>query len=345
LGYNKSEGKNESVENGETERGSWMNIYSEEQVKQVMNIGMVISAAKEAYKDCAEGKLYAGNRIFMPVRGEENVGQWLAANCTNKPFFGSKFSSVFPENPKIGLPSTISKISLYSAETGELQAMIDANYLTAVKTGGSAAVATDLMARKDASVLGIIGTGLQAYSQVLAIQEIREISSLYVYDIDEVRVKSFIEMIGEIKNRPYEIMGASSADACAAAADIVCTCTTSKKPVFSGKALNAGTHVNAIGSFTSFMQEIDTETVLRASKIITEHVEGLWEAAGDILIPLQEGRITKDKVTGSVGEVLTGRIAGRENDQEITLYESVGSGVLDIALAIAVYSRLSDSKQ
>lgn len=319
-----------------------MNIYSEEQVKQVMNMALVIPAVKEAYQDCAEGKIYAGNRIFMPIRGEENVGQWLAANCINKPYFGSKFSSVFPGNLKRGLPSTISKISLYSAETGELLALIDANYLTAVKTGGSAAIATDLMARKDASRLAVIGTGLQACSQVLAIQEIRELEVLYVYDLDAARVKNFAKMMGEMKNRPYEIIAASSADECAARADIICTCTTSRKPVFSGNALREGTHVNAIGSFTSFMQEIDTETVLRADKVITEHVEGLWEAAGDILIPLREGKITKEKVTGSVGEVLTGKISGREDEREITLYESVGSGVLDIALSIAVYSKLKD---
>lgn len=319
-----------------------MNIYSEEQVKQVMDMNMVISSIKEAYEDCVEGKIYAGNRIFMPIRGEENVGQWLVANCNNKPFFGSKFSSVFPGNINAGLPSTISKISLYSAETGELQALIDANYLTAIKTGGSAAIATDLMARKDASKLAVIGTGLQAYSQVLAIQEIRELDVLYVYDIDDNRVKNFINTIEEIKNKSYEIVAAASADECVAQADIICTCTTSKQPVFSGSVLQEGTHVNAIGSFTSFMQEIDTETVLRADKVITEHVEGLWEAAGDILIPFNEGKITKEKVAGTVGEVLVKKISGRENDQEITLYESVGSGVLDIALSITVYRKLKE---
>lgn len=318
-----------------------MKLFSEEQVKQVLNMKMVISAIKEAYIECQQGKLYAGKRIFMPIRGEENVGQWLVANCTDKPFFGSKFSSVFPKNIKKGLPSTLSKISLYSAETGDLLAIIDANYLTAIKTGGSAAVATDLMARKDASKLAVIGTGLQAYSQVLAIQEVRNISKLYVYDLDTERINNFCKMIEPVRNRSYEIIVAPSADSCVADADIVCTCTTSSKPVFQGEMLQEGTHVNAIGSFTSFMQEIDEETVIRSAKIITEHVEGVWEAAGDIIIPFQKGMITKDKVTGTVGEVLTGKISRRESNQEITLYESVGSGVLDIALSIEVYNKLN----
>ncbi|WP_303974730.1 ornithine cyclodeaminase family protein, partial [Streptococcus merionis] len=279
-------------------------------------------------------------RIFMPIRGEENVGQWLVANSLSKPYFGSKFSSVFPENLKKELPSTISKISLYSAETGELQALIDANYLTAIKTGGSAAVATDLMARKDAAHLCIIGTGLQAYSQVLAIQEVRDLEYVFVYDIDSDRVRQFIEMISEIKNRDYQIIAATSADEAVAKSDIICTCTTSLTPVFSSKALKAGSHINAIGSFTSFMQEIDTDTVLCSEKIITEHMEGLWEAAGDILIPYDQGLFGKEKVTGSVGEVLVGQQSARENDQEITLYESVGSGVLDIGLTISLYEKI-----
>lgn len=321
-----------------------MQIYSEDQIKEIIDVKQAIESAKETYKDCEEGKIYAGDRIYMPIRGEANVGQWLVANCTEKPYFGMKFSSMFAENRARNLPVTISKIYLNSAEDGTLQAILDANYMTAIKTGASAAVATDLMARKDATSLAVIGTGLQAYSQVLAIQEVRELEKLYIFDIDAQRVKDFAKMIEEIKNRPYEIIEASSAKECVKDADIICTCTASKVPVFEGKDLKAGAHVNAIGSFTAFMQEIDTETVLRAEKVITEHTEGLWAAAGDILIPFNEGKITKDKVTGTVGEALTGKIIARDNDEQITLYESVGSGVLDIGLAITVYETLAGIK-
>lgn len=314
---------------------------TEKEVQDSVTTDMVLPVLRKAYEDCVEGKIYTGGRIFMPVRGQENVGQWLVANCTNKPYFGSKFSSVFPENLKKGLPSVISKVSLYSTVTGELQALIDANYLTAIKTGGSAAIATDLMAKKDANKLGIIGSGLQAFSQVLAIQEVRNITELYVYDVIPERVDRFINQIETIKNNPYKIIAATTADECVAQSDIICTCTTSLTPVFKGSSVKPGTHINAIGSFTSFMQEIDEETVLKSDKVITEHVEGLWDAAGDMIIPFEKGLISKDKVNGSVGDVLTGKILGRENDQEITLYESVGSGVLDIALSIAIYEKFN----
>lgn len=315
-----------------------MICISEKQIEEVVTMKMALPVFRQAYEDCVNGDIYAGDRIVMPIRGEENCGQWLVANCKNVPFFGSKFSSVFPGNVSKGIPSVISKISLYSAETGELLALIDANYLTAIKTGGSAGIATDLMARKDASRLGIIGSGLQAFSQILAIQEVRELTELYIYDIFPDRVENFIKKIEKIQNRPYKIIAAKTADECVSASDIISTCTTSLKPVFSAGALQPGTHINAIGSFTPFMQEIDDETVIKSSKVITEHVDGLWAAAGDILIPFNKGMITEEKVNGSVGDVLTKRIAGRENDEEITLYESVGSCVLDIAIAIAVYN-------
>ncbi|SHI91045.1 ornithine cyclodeaminase [Dethiosulfatibacter aminovorans DSM 17477] len=312
---------------------------TEKQVQDSITMDMALPVLRNAYKDCMKGEIYAGDRIFMPLRGQENVGQWLVANCTNKPYFGSKFSSVFPENVKKGLPSVISKVSLYSAVTGEIQGLIDANFLTAIKTGGSAAIATDLMAKKDANKLGIIGSGLQAFSQVLAIQEVRNITELYVYDIIPERVDSFIKQIEAIKNNPYKIIAAMTAEECVTQSDIVCTCTTSLTPVFKGSSVKPGTHINAIGSFTPFMQEIDEETVLKSDKVITEHLEGLWDAAGDVLIPYEKDLITKDKVNGTVGDVLTGMISGRENDQEITLYESVGSCVLDIALSIAIYEK------
>ena len=171
-------------------------------------------------------------------------------------------------------------------------------------------------------------------------QEVRELQTLYVYDMFPERVERFIGMIRDIQNRPYEIIAAKSGEDCVKNADIICTCTTSRTPVFPGSALKPGAHVNAIGSFTDAMQEIDVTTVQRAERVITEHVDGLWQAAGDILIPFRAGEITKDKVSGSVADVLNGTIPGRERDDQITLYESVGSGVLDIALSIVVYEEL-----
>jgi len=319
-------------------------IYiTEAEVKKAISIQTSLPIFRHAYLQCNEGGISTGPRLVMPVDDAGNKGQWLTAKFPAESFFGTKFSAVFPGNSRKGLPATISTISLYSSQTGELEAVVEANALTAIKTACSAAIATDLLARQDSKILTIIGSGLQAFDQVLAIREVRNIQHVIVYDLDSARAEKFVGFLQAVEGYDVLTTVAQSADEAVAAADIVCTCTTSRRPVFRGSDLKPGTHVNAIGSYAPDMQEIDFETVIRASRVITEHVDGLWAAAGDILDPLEKGLIEKSKVTGSVGDALAGSIVGRESDDEITLYESVGSAVLDLAIAVETYRRISRS--
>ena len=316
-----------------------MITISEEQAAVMLDIRTAMDTVREAYRACDRGEMYPGDRIAMPLALEGSAGQWLTAVCTKQPYFGSKFSAVFPGNRAYNMPTDQSTISLYSNVNGEQLALIGANYLTALKTGSGAGVATDLLARDDASRLGIIGTGTQAYTQVLAIQEVRPLTELRIFDMSSERMSAFAEKIAAVQNRPYKIIPCADGNECVANSDIVCTVTPSRKPVFDAEALQPGTHLNAIGSFTPFMQELPEGAVEKAAFVVTEHVDGLWAAAGDILIPFEKGLITKDKVRGSVADVLVGNTAGRESADQITLYESVGSCVLDIAIAIAVYDQ------
>ena len=317
-----------------------MLYLTEEQVRKTMPIYKAIPVVRKSHEDCSNGLIFYSDRITLHVRGDDSSAIWLPACAKHLPYFGVKYATGFPENAAKGLPTVISQYSLYSADTGELLCILSANYLTSVKTGASAAVATDVMARKNATKLGIIGTGVQALAQVMAIQEVRQLTELRVYDRDEKRVDAFIAQIKEALNRPYSIIKATSGDDCVANSEIICTCTPSTTPVFHADSLNPGAHLNAIGSFTPLMQEVDDETVIKANKVVTEHVDELWKVAGDILIPFKKGLITKEKVIGSVGDVLTGKVAGRESDKEITMYESNGSGVLDLSTAIAVYEQV-----
>lgn len=312
---------------------------NEETVKQMLSVDFVMPVVIDAHLAAFKKEMYVADRSFVKLDGEKSVGQWLFANCTHKPYFGAKFSSVFPSNLEKGLPSVISKINLYSSENGDLVAVIDADYLTAIKTGCNAAVATDLMATPNASKLGIIGTGLQAFSQVLAIAKVRELKEVHIFDLSKQRIETFSEQIKDILPVDCKIIASTSGDECAANSDIICTCTTSPKPVFDGNVLKPGTHINAVGSFTAFMQEIDTNTVVKSAKVITEHLEGFWETAGDLVIPLNESRITQKKLTGTIGAALSHEFSTRDDEGQITLHESIGSGVLDIALAIAIYEQ------
>jgi len=316
-----------------------MILIPEAQAAGALSMRDCLAAVRRAFIACAEGRSYPTERIAMPLASERNSCQWLSAICLEPPFFGTKFSAVFPDNTQHGLPCDQSTISLYSLETGEQLALIGANYLTALKTGAGAGTATDLLARPDAARLGIIGTGTQAFTQVLAIQEVRALDELRIYDMSPARMQAFAERVSAVRNRPYDIRLCGSAEECVRGADILCTVTPSRTPVFDADALQPGTHINAIGSFTPYMQELPEGAVVKAAFAVTEHTEGLWAAAGDILTPLDKGLITRDKVRGSVGDLLTRKIEGRRSSEEITLYESVGSCVLDMAIAIAVYGK------
>jgi len=135
------------------------------------------------------------------------------------------------------------------------------------------------------------------------------------------------------------VVVAATSDGCVRGADIVVTATTSTVPVFSGDSLGEGVHINAVGSFTPFMQEIDTKTFLRAGKIVCDSEEETWTVAGDLLVPLKEGKISRQAIYSNLGDIVAGKKPGRENDREITIYESVGFAALDIAVAAAAYRK------
>jgi ornithine cyclodeaminase len=316
-----------------------MLILSENDVKKVLTMADVIDSVEAAYRDYSEGLVDIPRRITLHVRKENNDAIFLTANYHSMPFYGVKQASSFPDNMDRGKETVLADIHLYSAETGEPLSLVSAVWLTAVKTGAASAVTTKYLSRQGASVLAVIGTGVQAHSQVEGIQQVRDLQEVRLFDLNRERAENFRKRIEKIRNRGYEITIAKSADDCVDGADIVTTTTTSTRPVFSGAALKEGTHINAVGSFTPSMQEIDSDTVLRAGKIVTDNRQETWSVAGDLLVPLRDGLITKSKLYGEVGDIVSGKISGRENKQEITLYESVGFAALDIAVAVTAYRK------
>ena len=317
-----------------------MLVVTESDIKNNLSMNDAIQAVSGAFEDYSRHQIKVPSRISMDVRGSTDSAIFLVANYLSMPYYGIKEASSFPGNVEKGQSTVLSNIQLYSAESGQLLALIHANHLTAMKTGAAAAVATDTLALKGGTVLSIIGTGIQAQTQLRAIQEVRQLKEVRVYDLDQRRARDFVEFGHSAKNRDYPITIMKSADACVAGATIVSTCTTSTTPVFSGEAISKGTHINAIGPFTPVMQEIDTNTVLQSSKIVTDNMEETWEVAGDLLVPFNDGLITQSKLTGNIGDILIGKLKGREHDDEITIYESVGFAALDIAVAILVYKKL-----
>ena len=316
-----------------------MLLVSETDVKTALTMDDVIEAVAEAYQDYAKKLIDVPPRITMHVRGESGSAIFLTANYRSMPFYGIKQASSFPRNINKGINTVMSDIHLYSADTGEPLAMVSANHLTAMKTGAASAVATKFLARKGEPILAIVGTGVQARTQLAGIQRVRSLREVRVYDLDRQKAQDFLEYADSIRNTKYALNLAHTANECVRRADIVTTATTSTTPVFSDDYISEGTHINAVGSFTPYMQEIDSKTVVRAEKIVTDNQDEVWKVAGDLLVPLKQGKIAASKLYAELGDIVMGRIPGRENEREITIYESVGFAALDIAVAVRAYER------
>jgi ornithine cyclodeaminase len=315
-----------------------MSIHiSDEDVMAALDADTAIRLTEEAYAAHAENRIAAPPRLSAAIPGSLNSFIVLPAIPLDHPYFGYKFASSFPGNTNLGLPTVTSHIALYSMETGVPVAQVESNYLTTLKTGASAAVATRYLAREDASVMAVIGAGELSKHVASCLSRVRRLKELRIYDRDPSKSEALADWLKDHVASTFEIMIAPDGEACVAAADIVATCTTSPVPVLKGGHVADGCHINAMGSFTPDMQEIDARTVERCSKIVVDVVADAWAHAGDLIRPLEAGIIGRDAVYGTLGGIVSGALPGRTDPREITLFESIGFGVLDVALAIAAY--------
>jgi ornithine cyclodeaminase len=222
---------------------------------------------------------------------------------------------------------------LHSGETGEPLAFMNASAITAIRTAAVSAVATRLLARKDAAVLAILGVGVQARSHVRALPLVRKIREIRVYSpLGASRLRD--ELVGRA-----EIVVTGTAEECVRGADIVVTATSSPEPVLRREWLKAGAHINAVGSSVATAREVDGETVAAAS-LFVDRRESTVNESGDYLFALSEGAISgPEHIRAEIGEILTGSAAGRKSDDELTLFKSLGLAVEDLAAAVFLYRK------
>ena len=208
-----------------------------------------------------------------------------------------------------------------------------------MRTGAGSGAATDLLARQDAEVAAIIGAGAQARAQTLAVAAVRPIKRFWIYARRREQIE---EMIAEIRPQlgpSIELREADSPSQAVREALVICAATTSSTPVFDGADLRPGAHVNGVGSYRPGMQEIDCVTLQRASKIVVDSREGALTEAGDLMVAIERGEIQLSDIYAEIGEIAAGLKAGREDDDEITYFKSVGNAAQDAAVAQAIYQR------
>jgi alanine dehydrogenase len=251
---------------------------------------------------------------------------------------GVKAVTVYKENPtKFDLPTTIGTILVQDNQTGEVVAVMDGGFLTAARTGAVSGVATRYLARKNAKVGGIFGTGVQARQQVVAMVEAANLESVLAFSLDpEDSRRAFANSLQD--ETGVEIRLAASGEELCRESDIVALATTAPNPIVQAGWWKPGAHINAIGSHAPGVRELDTATVQRA-KVVCDQKQACLNEAGDIKIPIEEGAYSPDDIHGDLGAVVNGNIPGRENDEEITLFKSVGLAIQDISCASLVYEQ------
>jgi alanine dehydrogenase len=227
-------------------------------------------------------------------------------------------------------------VMLYEQDSGAPAALIEANLLGQIRTGAATGVATRMMARPEASVVGCFGTGFQAKAQLQAVCAVRKIEAIEVYSRNEERRTRFAAQMTELCNVP--VKPRNNPDEVAAEKDLVITATTSKTPVFDGRVLDEGTHLNVIGSNFLTKAEVDLTTIRRADHIVCDSIAACQVEAGDFVPALESGDLEWSRVR-ELADVLVGLETGRANPEDITLFKSVGLALEDVAVAVHVYQR------
>lgn len=309
--------------------------YSADDVTRFLDYGECIAAVRDAMAGLtatgfeqplrniiplAPGQAFA----LMPGVGHAALG------------FGAKLISVFADPARAGRSAHRGVVVLFDAESGQVRCVADAGAITAIRTGCASAVATDALARADARVLAIFGTGTQARTHALAVTRVRRFERLVLWGRDPDRTAAMKADLHRVL--PLEIETSHEAQAAAAAADVICTVSGAQTPILYGEWVRPGTHVNVVGS--SFLGPVEVDSVLvRNSRYIADYRRSALAAAAEFAVAKQAGLVTDEHIVAEIGEVLLGRVPGRRSDDDITLYKSLGHIVQDLAAAACVHRR------
>ena len=310
-----------------------LRLFSAADIATALPMRQCVEVMKQAFADFSSGRAQVPQRTVLPIedRGTLLVKPAFAAGSG----LGAKLVSVFPGNAKVGQPVTPGVVVMLSPTTGQPLALLDGTFLTAWRAGAASGAATDLLAAPEAQLAAVFGAGGQARTQVLAIDAVRRFKEIRIYARNRGGVGTFIE---ELQPQVQaQLLPSNSPAAAIDGAQVVCAATTSTVPVFSGRELTAGAHVNGVGSFKPEMQEVDFDTVRRARSFV-DSIESAQLEPGDLVQAVEAGITLAEDWTelGTIAEAPSPPHAG---DRDVTFFKSVGLAIQDIAAGAAVLER------
>ena len=312
-------------------------FINKEKIASLLPMKECIEVMEKMFRSLTAGECLQPLRNIMRLPDGSGVLGMMPGHAGNYGVMGIKVITVFHNNSEAGLPSHQGIVMLFDAKNGQPLMLFDALEITAIRTAAASAVATKLLSGKNSSTLAIIGSGEQARRHIEAILLVRNIKQVNLWSRKETNAKHLVDEVAGKHNVSIHIK--EQVQQAVQNADIICTVTASKEPIVLGEWISDGAHINAVGSSTPFARELDTTAILR-SKLFTDRYESIFNEAGDFLIPKKEGVVTDEHVKAEIGEVLSGTKKGRENDEEITVFKSLGIAAEDIFSAYHIYKKM-----
>ena len=317
-----------------------MLLLSRNDIQKVFTMKDAIEADKLAFQLVVEGKCDAPLRTNIQAPKYDGCLLFMPAYAESMDAASLKIINIFPHNIDHGLPSSPAQVLLIDGKTGLVSSVMDGTYVTQLRTGAASGAAFDILAKKDCHIGALIGTGGQAATQLEAMLVARDLKEVRVFDLNYERTSAFAEeMQQRLSSYGTSIIAVKNSDEAIDNADLIITVTPSSTPVFDGTKVKKGATISCVGAYQHHMQELDPRSLTRASKIYFDSEDAVLSESGDILLPLEQGIISKEDFTGDLGDVILGKLTGRENDDEIIIFETVGVATQDLVTAKWIYDR------
>ncbi|MFT3819385.1 MAG: ornithine cyclodeaminase family protein [Rubrivivax sp.] len=310
-------------------------ILNREHIAQVFSMRECVDLMHKAFTLVSQGKALQPIRRSVPLPHGRGLVSVMPGHASDPAAFGVKVVSVYPGNHGTAHGSHQGAVLLFDDETGALRAVLDGRDITAIRTGATSAAATDVLARKDAKTMTIYGYGDEARTHLQSLTLVRPFDRIVICGRSLAKAKAFAGEMGEQLGRKLE---ASDDFQGAAHADVLCTVTSATAPFLKGEWVQPGTHVNVVGSSIPTTAEVDDEMV-RRSRFFTDFTDSTLELGGEIRGAISQGVVAQSHIIGCVGDVITGKVAGRQSAQDITLFKSLGMVVEDLVSCSFIVQR------
>ena len=322
-----------------------MLLLNEQDIRKVFDMNDAIDSNIEAYK------IFSSGNAVVPLRqviaADEGRGNFafMPAYSSKLGAAGIKIVNIFPGNRERGEATTIGQVLLMDDKNGEVLALMDGSFITKFRTGAASGAAFKLFARNDAKIGCLIGTGGQADCQLEAMLAACDLDEVRIVARDFAKTEKFTEEMSErFKDSGTKLIAYDDANEAVDGADVIVVVTVSTEPVFDANRVKKGAVVSGVGSYTAEMNEIDPKLFKLADKIYFDSKDACIAESADIQIPLREGLVSLEGLTGDIGEYALGEISGRESDDEIIIFKNVGLGILDLVIAKLIYEKAKNRK-